>query len=118
MLMIITIVIVLIISIMYMLNLSNLYVMKTGNIIKYGTLLSFRNLLKNLGVCAIAFIPVFAWEIINDITFMLIPILILFLFGFVYILLLFALLSMYAFDKYINTTQYPDYVRKGLSKDE
>ena len=31
-------------------------------------------------------------------------------------MLAFGELTMYSFDKYINVKQYPDFVRKGLSK--
>ena len=118
MVMICIITVVLIISIMYMMNLSNLYVMKMGDIIKYGLLLSFKHFFKNIGLALIAFVPVFIWGVVTHITFMLIPVLLLFIFGFVYILLLFSLMAMYSFDKFINPTQYPEYVRKGLSRNE
>ena len=116
--MIVLIFIVLMISIMYMMNLSNLYVMKITTIIKCGLILTFRNLFKNLGVLALAFIPIFGWLIFSGITVKLIMILILFVFGFSYVLLLFTLISMYSFDKYINPTQYPEFVRKGLCPNE
>ena len=108
----------LLISFMYMLNLSNLYIMKITTIIKCGLILTFRELFKNLGVLLLAFIPVFGWLILSGITTKVVMILILFVFGFSYVLLLFTLISMYAFDKYINPTQYPDYVRRGLCPNE
>lgn len=116
--MILVVFILLVIAIMYMLNLSNLYVMSNFAIIKSGLLLTFKNLFKNLGVGIVAFVPVFIWILLPGITLKLISVFILSIIGIVYILLLFSLLSMYSFDRYINPIQYPDFVRKGLSKVE
>ena len=110
--------IVLTIAFMYMLNLSNLYVMKTSNIITSSMLLVFKKLFINIGICLIAFIPIFVWLVIPDFLINLITISLLFVFGFSYILLLFVLLSMNSFDEYINKKQYPEFVRKGLSNNE
>ena len=103
---------------MYMLNLSNLYVMKTSNIITSSMLLVFKKLFINIGIYLIAFIPIFVWLVIPDFLINLITISLLFVFGFSYILLLFVLLSMNSFDEYINKKQYPEFVRKGLSNNE
>ena len=116
--MILFIFILLVIGIMYMLNLSNLYVMNMFSIIKSGLLLTFRNLFKNLGVSLLAFGPVFVWILLPGVTLKIISVFILSVIGFSYIMLLFSLLAMYSFDKYINPVQYPDFVRRGLSKDE
>ena len=101
-----------------MLNLSNLYVMKMTTIIKSGLVLTFKNLFKNLGVFSLAFIPIFVWLVFGGITAKIIMIFVLFIFGFSYVLLLFGLMSIYSFDKYINPYQYPEYVRKGLCPNE
>lgn len=110
--------ILLVISVMYMINLSNLYVMKFSAIFKSGLVLTFKNLFKNLLVFIIAFLPVFGWLIFASATLKFVMVFVLFVIGVSYIMLLFTLISMYSFDIYINPVQYPDFVRKGLSKDE
>lgn len=103
-----------IISMMYMMNLASLYNLTNLQLITYAFKLTLKDLLKNLGIFLITFVPVFIWLAFTKI-FNLTTIFILFIYGYIYIMLAFGELTMYSFDKYINVKQYPDFVRKGLS---
>ena len=113
---VIIIFIILLIAIMYMANLSTLYVMSNVMIVKSGLILAIKELFKNLGVFLLSIVPVFIWLMFSHIFIKLTTILILLVYGFIFIQLCFNLLSLYSFDKYINIKSYPDFYRKGLRK--
>lgn len=104
-----------IIAMMYMINLASLYNLTNMQLIINSFKLTIKDLLKNIGVFLITFVPVFVWMGFTKI-FNVVTIFILFIYGYIYIMLAFGELTMYSFDKYINVKQYPDFVRKGLSK--
>lgn len=113
---VIIIFVILLIAIMYMANLSTLYVMSNAMIVKSGLILAIKELFKNLGVFLLSIVPVFIWLMFSHIFIKLTTILILLVYGFIFIQLCFNLLSLYSFDKYINIKSYPDFYRKGLRK--
>ena len=113
---VIIIFVILLIAIMYMANLSTLYVMSNVMIVKSGLILAIKELFKNLGVFLLSIVPVFIWLMFSHIFIKLTTILILLVYGFIFIQLCFNLLSLYSFDKYINIKSYPDFYRKGLRK--
>ncbi len=106
----------LIICVMYMANLATLYVMNNFMLIKSGLILAIKELFRNVAIFIITFIPLFIWIDFSYVALMMITPLLLIIFGFSYLLLSFGLLSMYSFDKYVNEKNYPDFYRKGLSK--
>ena len=113
---VIIIFVILLIAIMYMANLSTLYVMSNAMIVKSGLILAIKELFKNLGAFLLSIVPVFIWLMFSHIFIKLTTILILLVYGFIFIQLCFNLLSLYSFDKYINIKSYPDFYRKGLRK--
>ena len=114
--MLIVLAVFLLINLMYTINLSTLYYMKFFDILKTSFYLSLKSLFKNIGVILLTFIPVFIWIIFQFVFLKLVTVLMLLLFGFVYILLMFGEMAMYMFDTYINIKQYPEFYKKGLSK--
>ena len=105
-----------IINMMYVINLSTLYYMKFSNILKTSFYLSLKSLFKNLCLFLLAFVPIFIWSILPYVYLKLVTVVMLLLFGFSYILLTFGEMAMHMFDTYINIKQYPEFYRKGLSK--
>ena len=104
-----------IIAMMYMMYLSSLYNLTNLQMVLYAFKLTIKDLFKNLGMFFITFALIFIWLWFTKI-FNVITIFVLFIYGYIYIMLAFGELTMYSFDKYINVKQYPDFVRKGLSK--
>lgn len=102
--------------IMYLIPMLSTYNIRWLAAIKASVRFAIQFLGKNLRILLATIFPFAIFIVIGSPIFDLIPIGILGIFGFSYVILVIGLYTNQVFDEYINAQDYPEYYRRGLSK--
>lgn len=103
---------------MYVITLASIYISSLFTIIKTSLILTLKYFIKNLGIIVLTLIPTAIWFLFDTIYFNFIGYIILGFCGFSYVGLIWVLYTHSVYDIHINLKQYPNYFRKGLSKED
>lgn len=94
--------------------LSSLYNVKTGKLLANGAVLAFKRLFSALGIAVVSLLPTAIWFVLPWGFLQIIGLCVVTVIGVCYSVTVQTVFCLGVFDVFINKTQYPDFVGKGL----